>query len=51
MHEIGRPHTHEHHGHAGLFHERDAPIQRDYQARSFTVGVPRPENVEFSVGS
>src|SRR3984893_14877264 len=42
MHEIGRPHTHEHHGHAGLFHERDAPIQRDYQARSFTVGIGGP---------
>jgi urease accessory protein len=42
MHDIGRPHTHEHHDHAGLFHERDAPIQRDYQARSFTVGIGGP---------
>ena len=42
MHDIGRPHTHEHHDHAGLFHERDAPIQRDYRARSFTVGIGGP---------
>ena len=42
MHEIGHPHTHDHHDHAGLFHERDAPIQRDYQARSFTVGIGGP---------
>jgi urease accessory protein len=42
MHDIGRPHTHEHHDHAGLFHERDAPIARDYQARSFTVGIGGP---------
>ena len=42
MHDIGHPHTHEHHDHAGLFHERDAPIQRDYEARSFTVGIGGP---------
>ena len=42
MHDIGRPHTHEHHDHAGLFHERDAPIARDYRARSFTVGIGGP---------
>jgi urease accessory protein len=42
MHDIGHPHTHDHHEHAGLFHERDAPIQRDYQARSFTVGIGGP---------
>jgi len=42
MHEIGHPHTHEHHDHPGLFHERDAPIARDYQARSFTVGIGGP---------
>jgi urease accessory protein len=42
MHEIGHPHTHEHHDQAGLFHERDAPIQRDYEARSFTVGIGGP---------
>jgi len=42
MHEIGHPHTHEHHDHPGLFHERDAPISRDYKARSFTVGIGGP---------
>jgi urease accessory protein len=42
MHEIGHPHTHEHHDHPGLFHERDAPIARDYRARSFTVGIGGP---------
>lgn len=42
MHEIGHPHTHEHHDHPGLFHERDAPIQRDYRTRSFTVGIGGP---------
>jgi urease accessory protein len=42
MHDIGRPHTHEHHDHAGLFHERDQPVARDYQARSFTVGIGGP---------
>ena len=42
MHEIGHPHTHEHHDHPGLFHERDTPIARDYQARSFTVGIGGP---------
>jgi urease accessory protein len=30
------------HDHPGLFHERAAPIQRDYQARSFTVGIGGP---------
>ena len=42
MHDIGHPHTHEHHDHAGLFHERDVPLARDYQARSFTVGIGGP---------
>src|SRR5437762_1150748 len=42
MHQTGHPHTHEHHDHAGLFHERDAPIARDYTARSFTVGIGGP---------
>jgi urease accessory protein len=42
MHDIGHPHTHAHRDHPGLFHERDAPIQRDYQARSFTVGIGGP---------
>jgi urease accessory protein len=42
MHQTGHPHTHEHHDHAGLFHERDVPIARDYRARSFTVGIGGP---------
>jgi urease accessory protein len=42
MHDIGQPHTHEHHDHPGLFHERDTPIPRDYEARSFTVGIGGP---------
>jgi urease accessory protein len=42
MHEIGHPHTHEHHDHPGLFHERDTPIRRDYRTRSFTVGIGGP---------
>ncbi len=46
MHDIGHPHTHgEHHDHPsspGLFHERDVPLQRDYRARSFTVGIGGP---------
>jgi urease accessory protein len=42
MHQTGHPHTHEHHDHPGLFHERDAPLSRDYAARSFTVGIGGP---------
>jgi urease accessory protein len=42
MHQTGHPHTHEHHDHPGLFHERDVPIARDYSARSFTVGIGGP---------
>src|SRR5438270_564267 len=42
MHQTGQPHTHEHHEHAGLFHERDAPLARDYASRSFTIGIGGP---------
>ena len=42
MHQTGHPHTHDHHDHPGLFHERDAPLSRDYGARSFTVGIGGP---------
>ncbi|HUK36486.1 MAG TPA: urease accessory protein UreG [Vicinamibacterales bacterium] len=42
MHQTGHPHTHEHHEHPGLFHQRDAPLARDYSARSFTVGIGGP---------
>src|SRR5207244_279564 len=42
MHDIARPHAHEHHAHAGLFHERDRPLARDYSTRAFTVGIGGP---------
>jgi urease accessory protein len=35
-------HTHEHWPHPGLFHDRDAPRDRDYGKRSFTVGIGGP---------
>ena len=35
-------HTHENWSHPGLFHERDAPLDRDYEKRSFTVGIGGP---------
>src|SRR5438309_4575041 len=33
---------HDHLGHPGHFHERDAPLDRDYRARAFTVGIGGP---------
>jgi urease accessory protein len=35
-------HHHEHWPHAGKFHERDAPRDRNYQTRAFTVGIGGP---------
>jgi urease accessory protein len=35
-------HSHEILPHAGLFHERDKPLHRDYKSRSFTVGIGGP---------
>ena len=35
-------HDHDHLGHPGHFHERDAPLERDYRARAFTVGIGGP---------
>lgn len=35
-------HTHEHLPHAGHFHERDLPLDRDFSKRAFTVGVGGP---------
>ena len=35
-------HTHEQWLHAGLFHQRDKPVRRDYAKRSFTVGIGGP---------
>ncbi len=40
--EAGHGHRHDPWPHAGLFHERDAPIERDYRARAFTVGIGGP---------
>ena len=51
MHDLARPHSHDHDAgqshpphpaQPGLFHERDAPLARDYSARSFTVGIGGP---------
>lgn len=38
----GNGHTHEHADHPGHFHERDAPLDRDFSRRAFTVGVGGP---------
>lgn len=35
-------HTHEHLDHAGHFHERELPLDRDFGQRAFTVGVGGP---------
>jgi urease accessory protein len=35
-------HTHEHLEHPGHFHDRDAPLDRDFTQRAFTVGVGGP---------
>ncbi len=35
-------HTHDHHDHPGHFHERDQPLDRDFERRAFTVGVGGP---------
>jgi urease accessory protein len=44
VHEHGHAHghTHENWAHAGLFHERDVPLVRDYATRAFTVGIGGP---------
>ncbi len=35
-------HTHEHLDHAGHFHDRESPLDRDFSRRAFTVGVGGP---------
>jgi urease accessory protein len=40
--EPDRGHTHEHWHHPGLFHERAAPVKRDYGRRAFTIGIGGP---------
>jgi urease accessory protein len=44
FHQAPHPHDHDHGdpSHPGLFHQRDAPRARDYQARAFTVGIGGP---------
>jgi urease accessory protein len=42
MHDVAHPPTHGHHPAAGVFHDRDRPLNRDYSARSFTVGIGGP---------
>lgn len=41
-HDHPHGHTHEVWPHAGKFHERDAPHDRDYRQRAFTVGIGGP---------
>jgi len=41
-HDHDHGHTHEHLDHPGHFHERDAPLRRDFSRRAFTVGVGGP---------
>jgi urease accessory protein len=39
-HEHG--HEHEHADHLGHYHEREAPLRRDFKSRSYTVGIGGP---------
>ncbi len=34
--------SHDHHDHAGHYHERDRPLPRDFGERAFTVGIGGP---------
>lgn len=38
----GNGHAHDRPGHAGRFHERELPLDRDFGRRAFTVGVGGP---------
>jgi urease accessory protein len=38
----GNGHSHDHNDHPGHFHERDLPLERDFEQRAFTVGVGGP---------
>src|ERR1039457_1759385 len=38
----GNGHSHDHADHPGHFHERELPLDRDFQRRAFTVGVGGP---------
>lgn len=41
-HHRSHDHTHDHAAHAGHFHERELPLDRDVARRAFTVGVGGP---------
>jgi urease accessory protein len=41
-HDHARDHRHEQWHHPGLFHQRDAPLGRDYSQRAFTIGIGGP---------
>jgi urease accessory protein len=41
-HDHDHPHEHEHWDHPGRFSDREPPRDRDYRARSFTVGIGGP---------
>ena len=41
-HRLGLPHEHEQLDHPGRFHERAAPLRRDFTERAFTVGIGGP---------
>ena len=38
----GNGHTHDHADHPGHFHERELPLDRDFNRRAFTVGIGGP---------
>lgn len=38
----GNGHAHDHAGHPGHFHDRELPLDRDFNRRAFTVGVGGP---------
>src|SRR5437660_11902777 len=42
MHDTAHPHTHDDLAHPGLYDERSRPLNRDYTARSFTIGIGGP---------
>src|SRR5437868_10806144 len=42
MHGHGDEHEHEHADDPGEFQHREAPLKRDFRARSFTVGIGGP---------
>jgi urease accessory protein len=41
-HHHDHQHDHHHDDHPGFFHQRDAPVDRDYRQRAFTIGIGGP---------